>query len=103
MMLTSMRLASHIMSCRVFEKLFIETESQQKLSDYCKQSNISPPVYIIRNPSPRMYSCRVRINGREYISMSGVEFESANEARECAAGVALDRLVGDTIGYCEAV
>ena len=32
MMLTSMRLASHIMSCRVFEKLFIETESQQKLS-----------------------------------------------------------------------
>ncbi|KAH8155534.1 uncharacterized protein LAJ45_00544 [Morchella importuna] len=103
MMISSMRLASHIMTSRVFERYFIETESQDTLSAFCKQSHFVAPFYIILHPSPRMYTCLVRVNNREYASSTGVKFETENEARECAAGVALDRLMGDTIGYCEAV
>jgi len=47
MMMTSMRLASHIMSCRVFEKLFIETESQQKLSGFVPFHDMNLLLYNI--------------------------------------------------------
>jgi hypothetical protein len=54
MMISSMRLASHIMTSRVFERYFIETESQDTLSGKFRSDAVSVITAIVLTPNKRL-------------------------------------------------